>query len=276
MNERNTENLVRNRFVRLGYYAPNGPLLVEEQKSEIEAVRRLLRGASKGGKGGIGAPEFVVSCADNPDMLLIVECKASVAKHESSKRDDPVGYAVDGALHYASYLSKEFNVVAVAVSGQTLSQMKVSTFLWGKGSAEVKCLTTKTGKAIQSLLPWADYIEHATFDPTVQKLRLDELMSFSRDLHDFMRDHAKLTESEKPLLVSGTLIALQNLAFVKSYDAYKPEDLQKQWLKVIGEEIEKAELPQAKKSQHDPAIFQHRRTSGYWQGYRQIPSRYPL
>ena len=41
MNERNTENLVRNRFVRLGYYAPNGPLLVEEQKSEIEAVRRL-------------------------------------------------------------------------------------------------------------------------------------------------------------------------------------------------------------------------------------------
>ena len=72
-------------------------------------------------------------------------------------------------------------------------------------------------------------------------------MAFSRDLHDFMRDHAKLTESEKPLLVSGTLIALQNQAFAKSFDAYKPEDLQKAWLKVIKEEIDKADLPQAKK-----------------------------
>jgi type I restriction enzyme M protein len=92
-----------------------------------------------------------------------------------------------------------------------------------------------------------DYIEHGTFDPTVQALRHDELMSFSRDLHIFMRDHAKLTESEKPLLVSGTLIALQNQAFAKSFDVYKPEDLQKQWFKVIKEEIDKANLPQAKK-----------------------------
>ena len=72
-------------------------------------------------------------------------------------------------------------------------------------------------------------------------------MAFSRDLHDFMRDHAKLTESEKPLLVSGTLIALQNTAFAKSFDVYKPEDLQKQWFRVIKEEIDKADLPQAKK-----------------------------
>jgi hypothetical protein len=44
-----------------------------------------------------------------------------------------------------------------------------------------------------------------------------------------MRDHAKLTESEKPLLVSGTLIALRNKAFAKSFDAHKPEDLQKEY-----------------------------------------------
>lgn len=72
-------------------------------------------------------------------------------------------------------------------------------------------------------------------------------MAFSHELHDFMREHAKLTESEKPLLVSGTLIALQNQAFSKSFDVYEPEDLQKAWLKVIKEEIDKAELPQAKK-----------------------------
>ncbi len=62
-----------------------------------------------------------------------------------------------------------------------------------------------------------------------------------------MRDHAKLTESEKPLLVSGTLIALQNQAFAKTFDVYKPEDIQREWLKVIRDQIDKAELPQAKK-----------------------------
>jgi type I restriction-modification system DNA methylase subunit len=125
--------------------------------------------------------------------------------------------------------------------------LKISTFLYAKGADKHKDLVTKEGAAILSIISWNDYIEHGTFDPLVQRLRHNELMAFSRDLHDFMRDHAKLTESDKPLLVSGTLIALQNAAFSKSFDAYEPEDLQKQWFKVIKEEIDKADLPQAKK-----------------------------
>jgi len=207
----------------------------------------LLKNAGKSGKGGKGAPEFIISDASTPDFLVVIECKADVKHHQSSLCDDPVNYAVDGVLHYASFLAKEFNVVAVAASGQTKSQLKISTFLHPKGGATAKELRNKTGKEIRNLIPWADYVEHGTFDPTVQRLRHDELMAFSRELHDFMRDHAKLTESEKPLLVSGTLIALQNQAFCKSFDAYKPEDLQKAWFKVIKEEIDKAQLPQAKK-----------------------------
>ncbi len=72
-------------------------------------------------------------------------------------------------------------------------------------------------------------------------------MAFSRELHDFMRDHAKLTESEKPLVVSGTLIALRSKAFVASYDILTPEELQKEWMRVIKEEIQKADIPKAKK-----------------------------
>ena len=48
-------------------------------------------------------------------------------------------------------------------------------------------------------------------------------------------------------MVSGTLIALQSTAFAKSFDAYKPDDLQKQWLSVIKDEIDKARIPNAKK-----------------------------
>jgi len=247
-NERKTEILVREDLRRLCYYDEANSTRVEEQKSEIEAIRHLLKTASKTGKGGGGIPEFIISSPETPDFLVIVECKADTKHHESTTHNDPVNYAVDGALHYALYLSKEFNVIAVAVSGQTRSQMKVSTFLHPKGADKPKVLTTKTNKEIVELIPWQDYIEHGTFDQSVQTLRLDELMAFSHDLHNFMRDYAKLTEGEKPLLVSGTLIALQNAAFAKSYDAYKPDELQRQWLKVISEEIEKAELPSAKKS----------------------------
>ena len=245
--ERKTENLVRDELRRLNYYDTESATRVEEQKSEIEAVKRLLKSASKTGRGGKGAPEFIISDAGAPDFIVAIGCKADVKRHESAGRDDPVGYAVDGALHYAGHLAREFNVIAVAVSGQTKSQLKISTFLHPKGASGAKELRNKTGSAITSFIPWADYIEHGTFDVAVQALRHDELMAFSRELHDFMRDYAKLTESEKPLLVSGTLIALQNQAFAKSFDAYKPEDLQRQWFKVIKEEIDKASLPQAKK-----------------------------
>jgi 16S rRNA G966 N2-methylase RsmD len=92
-------------------------------------------------------------------------------------------------------------------------------------------------------------MQHVEILGDVKKVRESDLVQFSRNIHDFMRDHAKLTEPDKPLLVSGTLIALQNKAFSKSFDAYKPEELQREWFKVIQEELNKAEIPQAKKAQ---------------------------
>lgn len=42
------------------------------------------------------------------------------------------------------------------------------------------------------------------------------------------------------------LIALKNKAFAKSYDAYKPDELQKEWMRVIKEELKKADIPNSK------------------------------
>jgi type I restriction enzyme M protein len=263
-NERNTEIIVRDQLRKHGYFKANSGLRVEEQKSEIDAVRKLMKAASKSGHGGIGAPEFIVSCHRNPDFLLIIECKSSVLDHispaskkllagrELEETDEQrvkrtQKYCVDGALHYARALSRDFNVIAIAVSGQTEGSEITSTLLHAKNSESPKWLKTKGGQDIDSVIPWQDYIEHATFDPAIQRLRSDELMAFSRELHEFMYDYAKLTESEKPLLVSGTLIALRNAAFSKSFDLQPPDELQAEWLSVITKEIQRAEIPQAKK-----------------------------
>jgi len=265
-NERKTENLVRDALRDLGYYAEENHITVEEQKSEAEQIRRLLRNGSKSKAGGVGAPEFIITCArSSPDFVVVIECKAHATDHQSPNAEmifagDDVQesevdcirrltrYGVDGVLHYASKLSKDYNVIAVAVSGETKSGMRVSTFLHGKGAGRPKYLVSKIDESkIEEILPWSDYLDHAVFDPAVRLARLDDLMAFARELHVFMRDHAKLTESEKPLLVSGTLIALQNKPFAAAYELYSAEALPKAWMKAIRDEINDAEIPQAKK-----------------------------
>jgi type I restriction enzyme M protein len=247
-NERITENLVRDSLRKLGFGAADSETVVEEQKSQIEEVTKLLKAASKSGGGGKGAPEFIVTSKTSPDFVIIFECKATTKQHESTKKDKPSLFAVDGVIHYAKSLSQSYNVIAVAASGQTKSALKISTFLWPKSAKSYKPLTNESGKSIEKIIPFDDYIRHGSFDPAVARNRHEDLMSFARDLHVFMRDHAKLTESEKPLLVSGTLIALRNQPFAKSFGDYAPEDLQKQWMHVIKEEIEKADIPNSKKT----------------------------
>ncbi len=263
-NERETENIVREKLRELGYYSTNNSIQVEEQKSNIESIKKLLKSGSKSGKGGIGSPEFIITSPTDSDFVIIVECKADSKNHISNEAEDLLNqnnieetkeeytkrtqrYAVDGILHYAKYLSKEYNVISIAVSGNLNTTVNISTYLNSKGIQKATLLKSRDGFIINNIIPWKDYIEHATYDPSLQKIRFDELMNFARDLHDFMRDHAKLTESEKPLIVSGTLIALRNKAFTLSYNAHSPEDLQEEWMRVIKYEIDKADIPRAKK-----------------------------
>ena len=72
-NERNTENIVRDLFQKLGY-KDNSKIIVEEQKSENPAIQKLLINASKSGKG-IGKPEFIVIAS----IILFIKCKLYVA-----------------------------------------------------------------------------------------------------------------------------------------------------------------------------------------------------
>lgn len=246
MNERLNEGLIRSYLASLGYY-DNPDVVVDEQRSANAQVNALLRHASKSAKGGSGAPEFIISTVMANDVLVIFECKASPRDHESPTHDQPVRYAVDGALHYARALSKEFTVIAIGSSGSSEAELQLSSFLWPKGATTYQPLVNMAGQPVATILNIDDYLDLVRFDPSVRERRHTDLMAFSRQLHDFMRDHAKLTESEKPLLVGGTLIALRNEPFRASYDKYKASELQTHWFDVIREEIEKAEIPNSKK-----------------------------
>nr|WP_176705014.1 N-6 DNA methylase [Arthrobacter sp.]AXV46719.1 type I restriction-modification protein subunit M [Arthrobacter sp.] len=246
-NEAVTEDLTSDVLRGLGYYE-DSRLRVERQQTKVAPVSRLLKLASKTGGTGAGYPDFIITSPDNPDWVIVIEAKAERRYHESVDRTRVADYAVDGVLHYASFLAKDFNVVAVAVSGETKDEFAVSSFVQAKGSLEAKNLTARSGSALDSLVKFDDYIDAAEFSPEVERLREFELMEFARELHDFLWKHAKLTEEQKPLLVSGTLIALMDRAFAESFGSYTPSKLQKRWGEVVREQIDEADIPRAKKN----------------------------
>ena len=118
-NEKKTEAIVRTHFEQF-----IDSLQIEEQISDNAKIKKLLATASKKGIG-VGRPEFLISFNFNLDLLIVIECKADVTKHESQNRDKYADYAVDGVLLYATYLSKDFDVLAIAVSGVTKQNLKI-------------------------------------------------------------------------------------------------------------------------------------------------------
>ena len=75
MNERKTEKIVRKHFDNF-----LDIIEIEEQKSDNPKIDKLLKLASKKGSGQ-GRPEFLITYKTNPDLLIVIECKADITKH---------------------------------------------------------------------------------------------------------------------------------------------------------------------------------------------------
>lgn len=246
-NERITENFVREKLRTNYYYKADNGVVIEEQKSQIKRVQNLLRTASKAKTGKGGYPEFIITWESDPNFLIVVECKADTKYHESPNLDKPKDYAVDGVLHYARSLSKDYTVLALAVSGTSESYTKISNFLIPCGTRDHKVLANEEGIEVKDILSFEDYYRLASFDPLVERKRHGDLLAFAKDLHELIWTAAKISEEDKPLLVSGTLIALMNKPFLNSFQYYSADDMPRKWLEAIKDELDRADIPQAKK-----------------------------
>lgn len=234
MNERKTENIVRNKLRLLGYF-DNQEILVEEQKSDNNIISSLLSSASKSGSGA-GYPEFIIR-KPNSDLIIVIECKANIKNHESDKKSLPKDFAVDGVLHYASFLKDKFHVIAVAISGESENNLKLSIFQWNKDEKRY------FPKKYSDISSYDDFYSlfHANDNIILSE---EELLSYAKDLHDEMRDEAKLKEAEKPLLVGALLLALDNGDFTKEYPAItNPKKLALRIIEAIKDGLLNANIP---------------------------------
>jgi type I restriction enzyme M protein len=205
-NERITEDFVRDHF-------KGDPLLnairLEEQKTSVAKAKACLAKASKNMTGKGGFPEFIITFPALPDDIIVVECKADAKFHKSSDGKSPSTHAVDGALHYASFLSQQYNVISIAVSGDNLAKLKMSSFYQRMG--ELVAVEESS-----SLLDIYSYITRFNGAEQAKNIESGEITKTAIDLNEELNDYS-VVKYERCTLVSAILLALQDGAFKASY-----------------------------------------------------------
>lgn len=255
-NEKKTEELVRRRLQSEGVRSDGGEhgWRYTEQNQTDETIRRCLRNASKQGGRGLGKPEFIVTNPDLPDFVVVIECKANPKFHSSNDGSKPKDYACDGALHYAKCLSAEYDVVAVAVSGETDEEAVYSAFIWRKGAAHYDVARDRDGE-VKTWRTVAQLHACLNFDPSAAGTDAAHLLRYAKQLHNQMRDYAKLSEQEKPLLVAAVLLALWDPVFEKSYSKFPARELPVALYDGLCRTIDRAKMDGAK-PEHMKGSFQ--------------------
>ena len=206
-NERITEDIVRQHFKNDALYKS---IKFEEQKSSNKRISFLLKGQSKNGGTGDGKPEFIISFPTNGNYIIVVECKAKISNHESAQRNNAKDYAVDGVLLYAKALKKEFNVLAIAVSGETKQELLVSHFYWKKGESEYHETEDK------KLLAIGDYLQVFEDQFFMSDFITRDIAYKAKDLNYEFNAYT-IAEYNRCTITSAILMALLNDTFRNKY-----------------------------------------------------------
>lgn len=208
-NERLTEGIVRDHFKADPHYQS---VKWDEQKSSNKRIQELLKGQSKGGGKGNGYPEFIISFPTNSNYLIVVECKANVNKHRSENLDNARDFAVDGVLHYAKALKDEYNVVAIAVSGETETELKVDHFYWKK---EAKTYNELNDKKLLNIDDYMQLFEDQFF---IQNFYTRDIAYKAQYLNKEFNAYT-IAEYTRCTMMSAMLLALIDDKFKQSFES---------------------------------------------------------
>jgi type I restriction-modification system DNA methylase subunit len=207
-NERITEDIVRQHFKADALFPS---VKFEEQKSSNKRIIDLLKGKSKTGGTGDGRPEFIISFPTNSNYIIVVECKANTQSHESRGRNNAKDYAVDGVLHYAKALKEEFNVLAIAVSGECEEELLVSHFYWKKNKNKYADLSDK------KLLSIDDYMQVFEDQFFISDFYTRDIAYKARYLNEEFQSYT-IPEYKRCTMVSAMLLALIDKRFKEEFE----------------------------------------------------------
>lgn len=186
------------------------------QGSRIKEINDALKTASKRQTNKQGYPEFVCVVKD---FLLVVENKLDLTKHikedENGVLDLTVSavtdYAVNGAVFYAKHLAKNTSykkVIALGISGDSkrhrITPVYVDDTEYYRVLNDLKSFTFFSEDNIDEY-----YTREILEEETEKEKELEEILKDAATLHEDLRNYGSLKDIDKPLIVSGILLALR-------------------------------------------------------------------
>lgn len=169
---------------------------------------------SKVGKGA-GKPEYIITFDNDPNTIIVIECKKSVKYHSTEKYNKPNSYAVDGVLYYSKFLKENYNIIAIGVSGTNPSKFVSDTYYWAKNDKKPEKLPIR-----DTLIEPVNFLNFLNGKKISKKYSLEEIRETALIFHNKLRE-IKITESQKPIFIAGILIALESETFSAEYRSYK-------------------------------------------------------
>lgn len=190
------------------------------QGSNVKEIHEALKTASKSGTGNVGYPEFV---AVIDDFVLVIEDKASIDKHVkltdkgliATDVDSIKNYAVNGAYFYAKHIAQNSNfrkVFAVGVSGD--EKYHTITPLWVDDRETYEQLPNLESFVWFSPVYIQEYYTRYVLKtpPDIEKTTAD-ILKDAATLHEDLRNYGTLKDQDKPLVVAGILLALDEIDY---------------------------------------------------------------
>lgn len=192
----------------------------DAQGSNTKEIDEALKSASKRGTGKAGYPEYVAVIGD---FVLVIEDKAALDKHvnltDRGVIDTTVksvtDYAVNGAYFYAKHIAQNSpfkKVFAVGVSGDE-KHHKI-TPLWVDDRESYKQLPD-----IESFVWFSPsnineyYTRYVLEEATDVEKTTEQILKDAAELHEYLRTYGTLKDQDKPLVVAGILLALDEIEY---------------------------------------------------------------
>lgn len=188
------------------------------QGSDIKEINKALQSASKAGTGKVGFPEY---CGVVKDFVLIVENKADVSQHIKRNDKDLISaevnnikkFAVNGALFYGKHLSQNTSykkIIAFGVSGNKKKHKISPIFIDERGGykelEDVETFMLFNGKNIDEY-----YTKNILKEQTPEEKTTEGILKDAASLHEDLRNYGSIQDKDKPLIVSGILLALREM-----------------------------------------------------------------
>lgn len=195
-------------------------LNLDPQGSTIKEINDALKTASKRGTGKVGFPEYVGIVKD---FIIVIEDKSAVSMHEKRTEEDILSeditsicdYAVNGALFYGKHLIKNTSytkAIAIGVSGNEkkhkISPIFVNDRLDYYELPEIETFISFNENNIYEYYTKEILKENTDFEKETKEILKDAAL-----LHEDLRNYGSIQDKDKPLIVSGILLALREIEY---------------------------------------------------------------